>query len=259
MAYDFAEQLGISIPKSVYISIDETSYSDAIQLLHERGPVIAKPTDSSLSNGVTLGIRTEGELTTALAFARKHSENVVVQQQVSGDEVRFPVVNGKVVAAILRQTPQIVGDGASTIQKLIHKENELRKNLPETIVPYPLLDEVLVPADLLTSQRIPAVGEVVELNRNTMIMGGASIYNVMNNIHPTYLALVEKLTRPLGKGFVVADVIIKDYTEPAEDNNYWFLEFNLTPAIKLFYSCRDGKHFRVAEDYLAPMIVKAIQ
>lgn len=258
-SYDFAAGQGISVPKSVYLSTEEIDYKEAVKLLNTSAPLIVKPARSTLSQGLTLNVRTKRQLSKAIKYAQKFPKDVVVQQQIEGEEIRFPLVNGKAVAAILRQTPRVIGNGTATVTELIRQENELREQLTDTMVPYPQLDKALVAEPLLSSQKVPAMGEVVELNRNTMIMGGASIYNVLAETDPSYIELVEKLAGALGKGFVTVDMIVQDYTQPANNHNYWFLEFNLTPALRLFYSCRDGKHLRIAEDYLAPMMVRAMQ
>jgi uncharacterized protein (DUF1330 family) len=86
-----------------------------------------------------------------------------------------------------------------------------------------------------------------------MIRTGASIYNVIQTVHPSYLQTVENLAQKLGANFIVVDMILRDYTQEQSANNYAFIEFNTTPVLKLFYSCRDGQHYDVVEE-LADMI-----
>lgn len=253
-AYDFAAQRGIAIPASVYVEKDDSAHEDAFRLLESHSRVIVKPLNSSVSNGLTLDVTSPEKLKAAILHAREFSEIVIIQQQVIGEEIRFVVLDGKVRAAILRQKPSVVGDGTSTLRQLIDKENEERKQLVDTAVPYPMLDEAIIDLTSLPMDKVYPAGERIELGKGTMIRGGASIFNVMATIDPSYTKLVEHLCQPLGKGFIVADMMLAEYTSPATSTNYSFIEFNLTPVLKLFYSCRDGSHFKVAETFLAPMI-----
>jgi len=243
-AYDFAATQDFSVPYSKMVE-GEIADSDANGLLATYGTLIVKPSDSSLGRGLTLNITTLSELKDAIKTAQEVSETVLVQQQVEGEELRFIVIDGKVEAALLRQTARVVGDGESTIAALITKENELRRLIKLELITYPILSEEIMDESLLVSSRIPAKREIVELNRSTMVRGGASIYNVLPEVDQTYIDRVEALLKPLEAGFIVADVFCKDYTQSANDQNYWLIEFNTAPVLKLCYACRDGRQFDV--------------
>lgn len=243
-AYDFAATHNFSAPYSKMVE-GEIANSDANNLLAVHGTLIVKPSDSSLGRGLTLNITTLSELKEALKTAQEVSETVLVQQQVEGEELRFVVIDGKVEAALLRQTARVVGDGESTIAALIAEENESRRQIKLEHLTYPILSEEIMDKSLLVSSRIPIKGEIVELNRSTMVRGGASIYNVLPEVDQTYIDRVEALLKPLEAGFIVADVFCKDYTQPANDQNYWLIEFNTAPVLKLCYACRDGRQFDV--------------
>jgi cyanophycin synthetase len=243
-AYDFAAQHGFSIPYSKTVET-ELADSEGLELLATYGKLIVKPSDSSLGRGLTLNITTLPELKEAIKKAQEVSRTVLVQQQVEGEELRFVVVGGKVEAVLLRQTARVVGDGSSTIAELIAAENDLRREIKLERIEYPLLSEALVDKAVLTSSRVPVSGEIVELNRSTMVRGGASIYNMFSEVHKTYIDKVEALTQKLGAGFIVADVFCRDYKQPADDQNYWLIEFNTAPVLKLCYACRDGRQFDV--------------
>ena len=258
-AYDLASLIDVSFPDSVTIYAQELAFEKAEILLKKHGLVIVKPNSSSVSNGLTLNIRTVETLHNAIKFARNYSQEVLVQRQVSGDEIRFTVIDGKVRAAILRLTPGVVGDGKQSLKQLIASENSARSLIVDTAVPYPAIDSALVDLDSFDLDVIPGDGERIELGKGTMIRLGASIYDIVDAVDPTYSKIAEKLAAQLGRGFVVVDIMIQDYKQPADDHNYAFIEFNLTPALQLFYSCRDGKHFDVVENYLAPMIAEVLQ
>lgn len=255
MAYEFADLHSISTPQSAYIH-SEDDISDALNLLRSRGRVIIKPASSSLSNGLTLDVTDDASLATAITKAFQFSDSVIVQEQIIGDEIRFVVVDGVTRAAILRQTPRVIGDGVSTIAELIEAENSVREKITDTMVVYPAINGTSVDGDLSV---VPDRDVVIELGRGTMIKDGASMYNVFTDVDQSYIEHVDRLASALGKGFVVVDMMVRDYRQQASQDNYAFIEFNSTPALQLFYSCRDGRHFKVAEEYLAPMINNAVR
>lgn len=257
-AYDYVSLQGVQVPKSLVLS-ENPQKAKVHAFLEEYKRLVAKPLDSALSNGVTVDIQTKQQLDAAIVRAEKFSKTVILQEQFIGEEFRFVVVSNKVAAVMMRQKAHVVGDGKSTIAKLIKDENINRSKIKNTAISYPILTEKLVSKKLLNSTDVLPRGAVKELNKNTMIRGGASVYNVAELIHKSYVNIAEKATQEFGKGFMVVDLMIKDYTRPSSDDNYVFLEFNICPALTLFYSCRDGGHFTVAEDYLAPMIAKVIK
>ncbi len=65
---------------------------------------------------------------------------LVVQEQITGEEVRFVIIKQRLRAAILRKRPAVTGDGVSTIEQLLKNENDVRRTITDTMVTYPSLD-----------------------------------------------------------------------------------------------------------------------
>lgn len=252
LAYDFAKQAGFTVPFTKVV--DTMPPDDRLQqLIDAYHTLIVKPESSSLSNGLTLGVTEVNTLKKAITYAQAFSSRALVQEQVRGEEIRFAVVNGKVKAALLRQTARVVGDGISTIGALVAQENMQRRAIKCEYITYPELDERLVPKELLTNTRIPGKGEIVQLNYSTMIRGGCSVYNVTDEVDKSYIRQVEDLVSRLDTGFIAVDIFCQNFKELATNKNHWFIEFNTAPVLKLFYACRDGKQFDIVHD-LADMI-----
>jgi glutathione synthase/RimK-type ligase-like ATP-grasp enzyme len=76
------------------------------------------------------------------------------------------------------------------------------------------------------------------------------MYDIINNLHQGYRETVEAIAKDMNADFIVVDIMLRD---PGEFTNYWFIEFNTSPVLKLFYSCRDGGHFDAGR-HLAEMI-----
>jgi len=253
-AYNFANSMGITTPYTQLIAEDDQLPSDVINdLLHRFDKLIVKPTRASLARGLTLGINSVTELDKAITYARTISPQVLIQEQVEGEEIRFTVIEGKVTAAILRRTPRVIGDGISTIAQLIDIENIERQGLQFTYLEYPLLNRDIINPLFLTSDRVLEKGEILELNRATMIKNGCSVYDILDDIHPSYIKPIERLVSGLGAKFIVVDMFLKDFTKKKTDTNYWFIEFNTSPVLKMFYGCRDGRAYDIV-----PVLVDTI-
>ncbi len=246
IAYEFAQKSGVSIPFTYHVSeTNEITPKEIAGLLGRYEKLIVKPADSSLSRGLTLNIQSADTLRSAISSARAISPTVLIQEQVEGEEVRFAVVDGKVVSALLRQTPRVIGDGVATVAQLISRDNDERKSLNFPYITYPLLSDTIIDSSLMTDDTLLTSGEVLELSRATMIRNGASVYDVLDQVHPSYIESIEKLVARLGAKFIVVDIFFKDFTSHQQDHNYWFIEFNTSPVLKLFYGCRDGKMFDI--------------
>jgi D-alanine-D-alanine ligase-like ATP-grasp enzyme len=251
-AYDLAKSIGFSAPGTLFVT-DQASDDELLGMLQTYKKLIVKPNDSSLAKGLTIDITDLAQLKQAITYAKKVSSSVLVQQQVKGEEVRFAVLDGKVKAALLRRTARVIGDGHSTVAELIKQENKEREDLDFGYIAYPQLTDAIIDRAFLESSDIPAVDEIVELNHSTMIRGGCSVYNIFEHVDKSYIKLVEDLVAKLGAGFIVVDIFCRDFTVPATADNYWLIEFNTAPVLKLFYGCRDGKHFDIVP-LLADMV-----
>jgi cyanophycin synthetase len=261
ISYGFMADNGIPIPYTKVISnSDFLNNVIGQEVLDKFGTVAVKPINGRRSYGLTMDITTEAQLKQAVEKALvTNNKEALVQEQFFGEEARFIVLDGKVRAVLLREKPYVTGDGKSTIEELIKAENIVRSNITDSMVKYPAFGEDNVLADILYSKRVPTEGERVELNNATMIRRGASVYDIFSTTHRSYIEIIEKTVKDFGKGMFVADFMSKDFNLPAQSGNFIFLEFNLNAALPLFYSCRDGKHFKILEEFLGPMLKSAIE
>lgn len=253
IASDYVSDRDMPIPETIYIHSQDQGGVELKDLLDRRHRIVIKPAEASLSRGLTIDITDLDTARAAVTFAKRYSSSVVAQQQVTGQEIRFAVLHGKVVAALLRQTPRITGDGISTVADLIRAENIAREDLEFPYISYPQLDEALIDPRHISSSDVLAAGEVLELGHATMIKAGCSIYNVMDEVHQTYIDQVEQIVGGMKAGFIVMDIFIRDHTVAATSDNHWFIEFNTAPVLKLFYGCRDSRHFDIV-----PLLVSEI-
>ena len=120
-------------------------------------------------------------------------------------------------------------------------------------MPYPLLDESLIASSWLREERVPLVGEVVELNRSTLLAGGATILNDSNQVHDSYKRAAVRLATELQADFIAVDIMVVDFRQPADDKNYVSLECNTAPSLRMYYGRRGEADYDIVPR-LADMI-----
>lgn len=258
LAYEWMSQFDASIAWSKVVNdLDALDDDEMAAWLAEYKKVVVKPESSSASRGLTLEITTVDQLRKAIVLAREatqFTDNILVQQQVKGEEIRLTLVDGKVVAVLLRQPLQVVGDGAATLRELIERENTARQQISvSSMVPYGAVEKFAEPKLLAKKDEIVAAGRVIKLANSTLISGGASVFNIFDDVDSSYINFAERVVERLGAAFIVMDLMTSDYTAPMDHNNTYFNEFNKAPALKMFYACRDGKNYDIV-----PLLGEAI-
>jgi GNAT-family acetyltransferase (TIGR03103 family) len=92
-------EAGIVVPKGRLATFDAEDHA----FLAEVGDVVVKPTRGEQGKGITVGVDSAEALDAALARAREHHPEVLIEQRAPGDDLRLVVIDGKVVAAALRK------------------------------------------------------------------------------------------------------------------------------------------------------------
>ena len=113
--------MGVPVPKGFRIRAIE-ELEDAVGNVGY--PVVIKPLDGNHGKGATVGINTIEDAKIAFEKAKEYSRWVIVETQLVGEDFRALVVNNRLVAVAERVPAHVVGDGKSSIQKLIDKTND---------------------------------------------------------------------------------------------------------------------------------------
>jgi len=93
-------------------------------------PVIVKPNSGSQGRGVAL-VHNRREFYRAMQVIFKQDRVALVQIPVSGRDYRVVVLDSRVISAYERIPLNVVGDGASTIKRLLKKkQDQLQHSLP---------------------------------------------------------------------------------------------------------------------------------
>ena len=252
------EAKGIPAPITRVLSATDKP-EQVFDMLDEFEKLVVKPAAMDHGDGVSIGVTTKKGLTKAIEFARSTSNqadaDVLVQQQVGGEEYRFLVVDGKVAAVAGRRPPTVVGDGKSTIAQLVEVKNKdprrgQKHNSELTLIS---VEDIIQHKGAAFMKSVPKKDESVALlGTSNLSRGGEAIdYTDVVSKELKQLAVFAAEACFLKVGGI--DIMTNDITTSELDSTY-IIETNLEPGIRMHMFPSQGKPRDVAK-----IIFKAIE
>ncbi|MDF5713654.1 MAG: cyanophycin synthetase [Rhizonema sp. NSF051] len=253
----FLKTLGFPVPNGDIV----VSEREAFEVAREIGyPVAVKPVAGHKGIGVTAEVRDGAELELAFdravnAIPENEPTRVIVEKSISGADFRLLCVNGKFVAATERRPAWIVGDGHSTINELIRKENRTpaRLDTPTSAMSKIQCDEAM--EQYLTQQRL-SLDSVIENDRMVYLRkvanlssGGVSI-DATRTIHPENITLAQDIAQHFRLTCIGIDVIAQNLSESWTSGNFAILEINAAPGVLMHLNPAIGESVEVPSSIL---------
>ncbi|WP_299593772.1 acylphosphatase [uncultured Microbulbifer sp.] len=153
--------------------------------------VTVKPADGSSGYGVSSGIDTEQDFASAWKFAREESKNVIVEQNIFGEDIRVIVIAGKAQAAYVRVPAHVVGDGELSIRELVERKNVIRRCNPSLRLD-PIKRFDLLERSGLSLDHVPAKGENIQLTSVANASAGGETVQVFDELGAEILEIAER-------------------------------------------------------------------
>lgn len=196
-------------------------------------PVVVKPTNAASSEGVTVGVVSEKQFAAAWDGALRAGNEltrVLVEQFVDGLEVRAFVVNKRVVAAVVRLPPFVVGDGKSNISQLIELDQKARdvnrKIRSKFAVDWPAIENAGY-----TSTSTPSEGDIVIVGYFKSTALGGLFFDVTDRLHERIEDMAVRATSAIPHLEIAGiDLLVDNVDDPRTVN---VIEANTTPATDL--------------------------
>lgn len=235
--------IGVRVPK--YFEYDLSTLSDADKFMQQiGGDFVVKPAaDTGGGRGITTKINSFERLKTASFRASAHSKVLVIEEEVPGDSYRLLYLNGKLIDAIRRDCHSVVGDGVSSVKKLISQENEQR--LSDEIITslnplsidlecqYTLLDQGL------SLKSVPILGDVVRVKSTSNQNWHKENHNVMSDVCDSLVSLGTELSSMLDLQLSGVDILTNDIGLSLEESGGVVNEVNTTPSFYHHYLISD--------------------
>ena len=249
---ELLDGIGIPVPKGEVVR----TIRGAKEVAGEIGyPVVVKPLDGNHGRGVAINLQTEDEVDTAADRAFDHSERIVVERFLPGRDHRILVVDGKVVACAERVPAHVVGDGSSTVEELVERENRnpLRGEGHEKALTRIVIDkETRRVLDLagLDLRSVPDEGQVVYLKKTGNLSTGGTAIDRTDEIHYENVDIAERAARVVGLDVAGIDMITTDVSRPLAETGGGICEVNAAPGFRMHLHPTEGKTRPVARAML---------
>jgi D-alanine-D-alanine ligase-like ATP-grasp enzyme len=123
VVFRLLQEADVPIPE--HLELEPTRADLGIPFL-AGGPCVVKPAaGTGVGSGITSGITNEEQLRRALLRAARYG-TLMLERQVPGTVYRFLYLDGELLDAVRKLPPSVVGDGRSTIEELVRRENRRR-------------------------------------------------------------------------------------------------------------------------------------
>ncbi|NJO01766.1 MAG: cyanophycin synthetase, partial [Bacteroidia bacterium] len=227
----FLGTLGFPVPRGHVV----TRLSEALEVAELIGyPVVVKPVAGHKGIGVTAHILSPAELEFACdkavdAIPLDQPVRLIVESHIIGTDFRLLCVEGRFVAAVERHPPSVTGDGLSTIQQLVAKENAspARSDTPTSPLGKIQLDDAMstyLAEQNLTMESIPAPGYRVYLRKVANLSAGGVSYDATRTIHPDNIILAQDIAQHFRLTCLGIDVMTTTLAKSWKDGNFGIIE-----------------------------------
>ncbi|MGB9911558.1 MAG: hypothetical protein ACPLKP_03070 [Microgenomates group bacterium] len=228
------KKLNVPTPKGFFCQ----SFEEAREIIKKgeiNYPVVVKPNESALGKMVFAEIKNEEELKRAIKIIKENYQDFLLEEYVAGDDFRLLVLDGRVVAVCKRIPPFVIGDGVSSLSKLIEKFNEKRE---KKLV---LDEEVLrnLKKQKVGLNSVIPEGQKIILRRNANVFTGGLVEDYTEKTALFFKKVAVKIVKELGLRIGGVDIITPDITKKSK--NYWVTEVNGLPSFDIHEEPNKGK------------------
>jgi cyanophycin synthetase len=247
--------IGIPTPEGCSVESAEEAWEAAEDI---GLPVVVKPQYGNHGRGVATNLQTREQVVAAYDAAREEGRSIIVERHAPGDDYRMLVVGGKLVAAARREPAHVIGDGQSTVQKLIDKVNEdpRRSDGHATSLSLIKIDTVALGVLLeqgMTPDTIPPVGKKVLIRRNANLSTGGTAADVTDQVHPDVARHAIEAARIVGLDVAGVDIVAQDISQPLQGQRGVIVEVNAGPGLRMHIEPSSGLPRPVGESIIEMM------
>jgi cyanophycin synthetase len=246
LVYRLLAEAGLPIPRHVEFTLRTLSRAAAFLDQVPGGCVLKPANGTGGGQGVTTGIRSRRQLAWAATWAAQAGAELLLEEQIAGDNYRLLYLDGVLLDAIQRRAPSVTGDGRSTVRGLVEEENLARLKRGASVSQVVLTVDQDMRNTLarqgLSLSSVPAAGAVIPVK--TVINQNFAADNVTVNgrLCPEVVADGARAARCLGVRLAGIDIITRDPTRALGETGGVIIEVNTTPGFHYHYHKNDGSY-----------------
>lgn len=218
-------QAGLRVPEQVKVKDEH----QALAFLEDHQAVVVKPARGEQGAGISVDIRDLDALRRAIDDARSLCDTVIVEEYVSGADLRIIVIGEDVVAAAERRPAQVLGNGRDSVKTLIEKQSRRREAATG--------GESKIALDGETKRCVEEAGYSLEsvlpenerlvVRKTANLHTGGTIHDVTDKLHPTLRKAAIDAARALDIPVTGLDLIVSATDRP----DYAIIEANERPGL----------------------------
>ena len=235
-------EAGIPTPQSYSAG----TYAMAKNMHAKMGIVCVKPRSGSNGLHTYPHIRDQRDLWDAFKSAQQLCYFVSVEEHLEGNVCRATCIDGKLVGFLESAYPTVVGDGRSTIAKLIEKANAKKPEGVGDIVMTSLHHDYIDRRGYSVERVLPK-GESLPLTYRAGGSSGGRHTERGRAIHESFIPIIEQAAVLTELPVVGFDLIIPDPLQSADSQKWGFIEANSLPWINLHHEPLMGEPVNIAE------------
>lgn len=260
LTYKRLEEAGLPTPR--HAEFQYSAIDNALEFLDSTTlPCVVKPTNGTGGGrGVTTNLRTRGQFILAAASAAVYGNELMIEEQIQGDNYRLLYLNGECIDSFQRRPPTVIGDGKSTVSRLIRLANEDRlqsgSEISQVLLDVNLDMKRTLAGQGLTLNSVPGQGVEVVVKNVVNENRGSDNISANHRLCPSIIEAGARAARVVGLRFAGVDIITRDPSVPLWESRGVILEVNSPPNYYFHYHKRD-ESFHVAVHVLRWLLDKS--
>ena len=218
-------QSGLKVPAQQRASSPEENAA----FLEKVGSLAVKPLRGEQGRGISIDLRTFDEVDSAIEMAKAYCDDVLLEEFVTGEDLRVIVIGGKVVAAALRRPPEVKGDGVHSIAELIDKQSRRRAAATggESRIPIDAETRRAIRNAGLELDSVLEEGRLLVVRKTANLHTGGTIHDVTEKLSPTLRSAAVEAARALEIPVVGLDFLVPS----VEGSEFVIIEANERPGL----------------------------
>jgi len=248
----------LPVPDEMLIDLSKPLAEIKIKsFLAKHNSVVVKPIDASHGKGITVNISDYAALKKAIQEAKDHTERsiILLQEQVSGVDIRIVCIDYKFVDSISRIPAHVIGDGILTVKELIKQTN----NKPDrgenykaklNFIPLNKAEEYL---GAKRFNAVPARDEYVQVIGVSNVGMGGERHNIKHDIPEFLKILAERSAKELELPVCGVDFMVKRLphkNDSLDDLSPAIIEVNECPMLTMYDDLQSSDQNAVIDQYL---------
>lgn len=198
--------------------------------------IVIKPLSLLGGKGVSILPNSDKAIIKALTEIRDfHHSKAMIEEYVSAkNEYRLLAYKNQIIDVVQRFPPMVTGDGFSSIEQLLLKEQKRRTqfySLDKTLEAQTIRQ--LLSESKIKNSIIPKKNQQIQLSKKCNFSLGGGVKKIwINTVHNDYVQLLTKIHNSIGINYYGVDLMASDITKSLESDDR-VNEINENPGLRI--------------------------